>query len=428
MRFELALLAMAASIGDTSGFIANPSRSTAFGGTARAITSLSSSAVMDKPAATTGSTTTTTTPKQQLSRFDRIKAKYKGPQVDRNANTDEMNDVGFTYANFDEAVSNVDYSFNRNDVVRGTVVQYERGGCIVDIGAKASAFLPLGEAALVQGDGGGGGGIESLIGIDDELDFEIISDEDENGQLLVSLRRIQYREAWKRIIEKQATDEAFDAACVSVNRGGAIFLVEGLRAFLPGSHLTGRLPDDDLVGMTLPLKFLEVNQEENKLVVSNRRAVVETQMEDLSRGDVIEGVVKALKPYGAFVEVGGMSGLLHISQISMDRIVDIEKVLQPGQRVKCMIIDHDKVNGRIALSTKTLEPEPGDMIRDPDRVYAQAEDTARVYLEKQEAERKKREASAKDIVLGLGDALDDLGVGMDKVGEDASDNLDSLLN
>jgi predicted RNA-binding protein with RPS1 domain len=115
----------------------------------------------------------------------------------------------------------------------------------------------------------------------------------------------------------------------------------------------------------------------------------------------------------------------------MDRIVDIERVLQPGQRVKCMIIDHDKVNGRIALSTKTLEPEPGDMMRDPDRVYAMAEETARVYLEKQEAERKKREASAKDIVLGLGDALDDLSVGMgggDAGGDDASDNLDSLLN
>lgn len=174
-----------------------------------------------------------------------------------------------------------------------------------------------------------------------------------------------------------------------------------------------------------------MNEEDNKLVVSNRRAVVEAQMEDLSRGDVIDGIVKALKPYGAFVEVGGMSGLLHISQISMDRINDLEKVLQPGQKIKCMIIDHDKVNGRIALSTKTLEPEPGDMIKDPERVYAQAEETARVYLEKQEAERKKREASAKDIVLGLGDALDDLSVGMESKedgGEDASDNLDSLLS
>ena len=361
-----------------------------------------------------------------MTRFDRIKAKYKGPQIQ--ISPDVEDDVGFTYASFDEAVAATDYSFNRNDVVTGSVVQYDKGGCIVDIGAKASAFLPLQEAALIQEQGTA---IESLIDIDEERSFQIISDEDENGQLLVSVRRIQYREAWEKVVAKQDTDEAFDAQCVSVNRGGAIFLVEGLRAFLPGSHLTGRLPDEDLIGQTLPLKFLEVNEEENKLVVSNRRAVVEAQMEDLSRGDVIDGLVKALKPYGAFVEVGGMSGLLHISQISMDRINDLEKVLQPGQKIKCMIIDHDKVNGRIALSTKTLEPEPGDMIKDPDRVYEMADETARVYLEKQEAERKKREASAKDIVLGLGDALDDLSVGMeskDASGDDASDNLDSLLN
>lgn len=365
-------------------------------------------------------------PKQlQLTRFDRIKANYKGPQIQISPEIED--EVGFSYASFDEAVAATDYSFNRNDVVTGSVVQYDKGGCIVDIGAKASAFLPLQEAALVTD----GTAIESLINIDEERNFEIISEEDENGQLLVSIRRIQYREAWDKVVAKQETDEAFDAQCVSVNRGGAIFLVEGLRAFLPGSHLTGRLPDEDLIGQTLPLKFLEVNQDDNKLVVSNRRAVVEAQMEDLSRGDVIDGLVKALKPYGAFVEVGGMSGLLHISQISMDRINDLEKVLQPGQKIKCMIIDHDKVNGRIALSTKTLEPEPGDMIKDPERVYAQAEETARVYLEKQEAERKKREASAKDIVLGLGDALDDLSVGMESKedgGEDASDNLDSLLS
>mmetsp|Transcript_26589 Transcript_26589/g.43188 ORF Transcript_26589/g.43188 Transcript_26589/m.43188 type:complete len:406 (-) Transcript_26589:95-1312(-) len=364
---------------------------------------------------------------QQMTRFDRIKSKYKGPQLEISPEIED--EVGFTYASFDEAVAATDYSFNRNDVVKGTVVQYDKGGCIVDIGAKASAFLPLQEAALIQVQGEN---IESLIEIDQERNFQIISEEDENGQLMVSVRRIQYREAWEKVVAKQDTDEAFEAECVSVNRGGAIFLVEGLRAFLPGSHLTGRLPDEDLIGQVLPLKFLEVNEEDNKLVVSNRRAVVEAQMEDLSRGDVIDGIVKALKPYGAFVEVGGMSGLLHISQISMDRINDLERVLQPGQKIKCMIIDHDKVNGRIALSTKTLEPEPGDMIKDPERVYEMADETARVYLEKQEAERKKREASAKDIVLGLGDALDDLSVGMDsgvkESSDDASDNLDSLLS
>jgi len=403
MKFGFALLALAGSASAFSTI-----------GQTRPNTALFST-VVEKPK------------QQQMTRFDRIKANYKGPQI--NINPEIEDEVGFSYASFDEAVAASDYSFNRNDVVKGTVVQYDKGGCIVDIGAKSSAFLPLQEAALIQVQGSA---IESLINIDEERNFQIISEEDENGQLMVSVRRIQYREAWEKVVAKQDTDEAFDAECVSVNRGGAIFLVEGLRAFLPGSHLTGRLPDEDLIGQTLPLKFLEVNEEDNKLVVSNRRAVVEAQMADLSRGDVIDGIVRALKPYGAFVEVGGMSGLLHISQISMDRINDLERVLQPGQKIKCMIIDHDKANGRIALSTKTLEPEPGDMIRDPERVYEQAEETARMYLEKQEAERKKREASAKDIVLGLGDALDDLSVGMESKEEgssdDASDNLDSLLS
>merc|ERR1712127_1121079 len=198
----------------------------------------------------------------------------------------------------------------------------------------------------------------------------------------------------------------------------------------PGSHLAGQLPTEDLIGQSLQLKFLEVNQEDNKLVVSNRRAVVEQQMSNLSRGDLVSGVVKALKPYGAFVEVGGMSGLLHISQISYDRIEDLEKVLQPGMQVKCMIIDHDKVNGRIALSTKTLEPEPGDMLRDSDKVFELAEETAKKYHERIEAERKAREEQAKDIVMGLGDSLDDLSSDDESSDPlaDVSDNLDSLLS
>jgi len=250
---------------------------------------------------------------------------------------------------------------------------------------------------------------------------------------MVSIKRIQYRKAWETIVAKQAEDEVFEAEVVAVNRGGAICLVEGLRAFLPGSHLTGQLPTEDLIGQTLPFKFLEVNQEANKLVVSNRRAVVEQQMSNLSRGDLIDGTVKALKPYGAFVEVGGMSGLLHISQISYDRISNLEDVFQPGDKVKCMIIDHDKVNGRIALSTKTLEPEPGFMLKDPAKVYELAEETAAKYHAKMEAQRRSREETAKDIVLGLSDSLDDLsGDGED--GEaadplaDVSDSLDSLLS
>lgn len=364
-------------------------------------------------------------------RFDRLKANYKGV-----VSTTSAEGLGFSYEDFDDAVQKTEYAFNRNDIVKGTVVQYDNGGCTVDIGAKASAFLPVAEASLIQRSYSAEGdttsnAIEELVNLNEEYDVEIISEEDENGQLLVSVRRIQYREAWKNIEARKETEEVFEAKCIGVNRGGAICLVDGLRAFLPGSHLAGQMPTDDLVGQVLPLKFLEVNQEDNKLVVSNRKAVVETQMANLSRGDIVAGMVKALKPYGAFIEIGGMSGLLHISQISYDRIEDLEKVLIPGQQLKCMIIDHDKMNGRIALSTKTLEPEPGDMLRDPDKVFEMAEQSAKKYHERMEAERKAREEAAKDIVLGLGDSLDDLTA--DEEGEtsdplaDVSENLDSVL-
>eukprot|EP00588_Corethron_pennatum_P025050 CAMPEP_0194336528 /NCGR_PEP_ID=MMETSP0171-20130528/73254_1 /TAXON_ID=218684 /ORGANISM="Corethron pennatum, Strain L29A3" /LENGTH=406 /DNA_ID=CAMNT_0039100015 /DNA_START=162 /DNA_END=1382 /DNA_ORIENTATION=+ len=347
----------------------------------------------------------------QRSRFDRLKANYKGFM---NPVNEEFKD--FTYDDFASVLETSLVAFNRNDIVKGTVVQYEKAGALIDIGAKSSAYLPLPEAALLQEQTSG---IEDLVDLEAVLDFQIISDEDENGQLLVSRKRIQYAAAWEKVTGLQDEDGVFDAEVVAVNRGGAICLVEGLRAFLPGSHLTGRIPDESLVGETLPLKFLEVSQENNKLVVSNRRAVVEAQMSDLSRGDLISGVVLALKPYGAFVQVGGMSGLLHISQISYDRIDDLEKVLAPGDQVKCMIIDHDKVNGRIALSTKTLEPEPGDMLKDPKKVFEMAEQTAAKYHERMEAERVAREEAAKEIGLGLGDDLDDI--------SDMSDNLESVL-
>jgi len=394
-------------------------------GFALSIMSLGSAAAFTTPPSFVSSVTTT--PLQaavvQLTRFDRLKANYKGPKID--VKTDGL---AFGYDEFADAVEATVYSFNRNEVVPGTVVQYEKGGCIVDIGAKASAFMPQLEASLFQAPGVR---VEDMVELDLEMNFQIISEEDENGQLMVSVKRIQYKEAWDAVAEMQTSDEVFEAEVVAVNRGGAICLVKGLRAFLPGSHLTGQIATDDLIGQTLPLKFLEVNPENNKLVVSNRRAVVEQQMSDLSRGDVIDGIVKALKPYGAFVEVGGMSGLLHISQISYDRIDDLEKVLKPGDRVKCMIIDHDKVNGRIALSTKTLEPEPGDMLKDPTRVFELADETAAKYHQRMEAERKAREEAAKDIVLGLGDSLDDLGsdstdADFDPLA-DVSDSLDSLL-
>ena len=129
--------------------------------------------------------------------------------------------------------------------------------------------------------------------------------------------------------------------------------VEHLRGFVPQSHIAVRVPNrEDLVGQTIPVKFLEVDEEKNRLVMSNRLATDVVSGEGLGVGDVCSGVVQAVKPYGAFVDVGGVSGLLHISQISYDRIEDLSSVVELNSLIKCMIIDHDKVNvngGAIAI-------------------------------------------------------------------------------
>merc|ERR1719454_1693406 len=151
----------------------------------------------------------------------------------------------------------------------------------------------------------------------------------------------------------------------------------------------------------LQVKFLDVDKESNRLVVSHRKAVVDTQIHDLSVGSVLKGVITNVKPYGAFVDVGGMSGPLHISQISCDHISNVESVIPVGTEIKCMVISQDKGKGRVALSTKTLEEEPGDMINAQAKVFENAEATAAKYQARIEAERKAREEAAQDVIFGL---------------------------
>merc|ERR1711871_130206 len=360
--------------------------------------------------------------RDEYTRFDKYKAKYMGRY-----NSVDQAKTDMSYADFGALVTAQEYSFKNGDILTGTVVQYNMGQkAMVEVGAKTAAVLPLREATISPL--GDGETISSFVDVGEQYEFQIVSDSRDDGQVTVSIRKIMYAKAWEKLAEIYSDDPVFEAEIVQVNRGGAIVLVEGLRAFLPGSHIMGSGgASDAMIGKRIPLKFLEVNQAANKLVVSNRRAVIEHSMASIKRGNVYDGVVTAVKPYGAFVEIMGMSGLLHISQISYDRVENLEATLAAGMAIKCMVIDHDKAAGRIALSTKTLEPEPGDMLRDPERVFALADETAAKYHVSQfeithnitfirnsqarvEAEKLAREQAAKEMVLGLGDSLGSLEV------------------
>jgi len=297
-------------------------------------------------------------------------------------------DIGFTHDDFAALLDKYDYHFNPGDTVAGTVFSLEPRSALIDIGAKTAAYIPIQEMSINRVEDP-----DEVLQANETREFFILTDENEDGQLTLSIRRIEYMRAWERVRQLQQEDATVRSEVFATNRGGALVRIEGLRGFIPGSHISTRKPKEDLVSEELPLKFLEVDEERNRLVLSHRRALVERKMNGLQVSEVVLGTVRGLKPYGAFIDIGGVSGLLHISEISHDHIDTPHSVFNVNDEIKVMIIDLDAERGRISLSTKQLEPEPGDMVKNPDLVFEKAEEMAEKYRE-QLAKKAEAEAAA----------------------------------
>jgi small subunit ribosomal protein S1 len=293
-----------------------------------------------------------------------------------------VKDIGFTHEDFAALLDKYDYHFSPGDVVAGTVFSIEPRGALIDIGAKTAAYIPIQEMSINRVESP-----EEVLQSNETREFFILTDENEDGQLTLSIRRIEYMRAWERVRQLQAEDATVRSQVFATNRGGALVRIEGLRGFIPGSHISTRKPKEELVAEELPLKFLEVDEDRNRLVLSHRRALVERKMNRLEVGEVVIGTVRGIKPYGAFIDIGGVSGLLHISEISHDHIDTPHSVFNVNDEVKVMIIDLDAERGRISLSTKQLEPEPGAMVKNRDLVYEKAEEMAAKFREKMLAQK-----------------------------------------
>ena len=298
-----------------------------------------------------------------------------------NQQVNSARDIGFTHEDFAALLDKYDYHFSPGDIVAGTVFSMEPRGALIDIGAKTAAYIPIQEMSINRVDNP-----TEVLQADETREFFILTDENEDGQLTLSIRRIEYMRAWERVRQLQQEDATVRSNVFATNRGGALVRIEGLRGFIPGSHISAREAKEDLVGEDLPLKFLEVDEERNRLVLSHRRALVERKMNGLEVGQVVRGSVRGIKPYGAFIDIGGVSGLLHISEISHDHIDTPHSVFGVNDELKVMIIDLDADRGRISLSTKQLEPEPGDMLKNRDLVFEKAEEMAEKYRQKLLAE------------------------------------------
>ncbi|KAJ1403044.1 S1 domain [Sesbania bispinosa] len=317
---------------------------------------------------------------------ERLKLKELFDEAYERCRTAPMEGVSFTLEQFTAALENYDFDSGVGTKVRlnalcfsgkGTVFCTDANGALVDITAKSSAYLPLQEACIHRVKNVEEAGI--VPGMRGE--FLVIGENEADDSLILSLRSIQYDLAWERCRQLQAEDVVVKGKVVGANKGGVVAEVEGLRGFVPFSQISMKVTGEELLEKELPLKFVEVDEEQSRLVLSNRKAMADSQAQ-LGIGSVVTGSVQSLKPYGAFIDIGGINGLLHVSQISHDRVTDIATVLQPGDMLKVMILSHDRERGRVSLSTKKLEPTPGDMIRNPKLVFEKAEEMAQTFRQR----------------------------------------------
>jgi small subunit ribosomal protein S1 len=274
----------------------------------------------------------------------------------------------FSTEDFARALADHDYNFQTGSTVRGTVIGHGSEGAMVEIGGKSDAFLPLKEASLERIES-----LEETLPLGEEFEFLIIRDQDMEGRVVLSLRRLMVQRVWERLVEKEANKDIMDVNVTGTNKGGVIVDVEGLRGFVPRSHLNQSEDLEALVGTTLTVGFLEVNQDSNKLVLSQRVAARSQAMSTLEIGQLISGKIASLKPYGAFINFDGVTGLLHINQISKNYVDSLPNLLTVGQDIKAIIVSLDENRGRISLSTKVLEKYPGEVLKEFDTVMADVE-------------------------------------------------------
>ncbi len=272
---------------------------------------------------------------------------------------------------FAKALEKHDYQFQKGQVVRGKIFQVDHDGAYVDIGGKSSAFLPQEEASLRAVTD-----LSEILPMDEELEFLIIRDQDAEGQVTISRKQLEMRQIWEKLAEIQENSQTVQVRVTGVNKGGVTVDLFGLRGFIPRSHLSERDNLDALKGQSLTVGFLEINREINKLVLSQRLAARSSNFSLLEIGQLIEGKITGIKPFGVFVDFNGVSALLHIKQVSQKFIESLEKVFQIGQPIKAVIIDLDEGKGRVAISTRVLENHPGEVVENFAEVMASAESRA----------------------------------------------------
>jgi small subunit ribosomal protein S1 len=288
--------------------------------------------------------------------------------------------LSFSHDDFLKALDQHDYSFEVGQTVVGKIASYGSDGAYVDIGGKSAALLPLREVTL-----GADQKLEELLPVQTEREFLIIRSQDENGQITLSLRQLEIKAFWGQL-QALEPGHTLKVRVNGTNKGGLTANVKGIKAFIPRSHVVQRENIEELVGQLITVCILEADPERKKLVLSQRQAQRAQRLTELTIGQLVSGKVSDLRPFGAFVDLGGVSALLHINNISQKYVSSVNAVLPIGTTIKAVITDLDEQRGRISLSTSVLENRPGEMLDARETVMAEAEQRATQHQQKVEAE------------------------------------------
>jgi small subunit ribosomal protein S1 len=260
------------------------------------------------------------------------------------------------------------------DSVDGTIVRNDRDEILVDIGSKSEGVVPNREMTSLTGEE------RAALKVGDVLLVTVVQTEDAEGRIVLSIDKAKQEKSWRNLQTSHDAGEVIHAPVVNYNKGGLLVNLDGVRGFVPSSQVSSvsRGPEVQkqsdmakLVGQTLPLKVIEINRPRNRLILSERQAVQEVRdarkdqlLERLEPGAVRQGRVTSLCDFGAFVDIGGADGLVHLSELSWSRVKHPEELLKVGDVVNVYVLSVDEDKKRIALSIKRTQPEPWSTVTD----------------------------------------------------------------
>jgi len=247
------------------------------------------------------------------------------------------------------------------DIIRGKVVKIEEKNALVDVGYKFDGILPIGEVSNLHIEN-----ISDALNLGDEFEFKVIKINDEEEKLILSKKTIDSEKAWGFLTEKLNANEIFEVKIADAIKGGLVADV-GVRAFIPASLVEKQFVEEfsGYIGKTLKVKIVELDKDKNKVILSHRIVVDEEEqkakqdaIEQIKVGDIKEGTVQRLTGFGAFVDIGGIDGLIHVSEIAWTRVDNPADVLKLGDKINVKVIRIDPVNKRISLSIKETKESP----------------------------------------------------------------------